>query len=82
MNDKPTIPQIHGRSGTIEYSKAGRTAKVFWEMLMGTRPLALYARDIKNWDDGSPVTDDERAAIVLDIRNEIQAKWGREIDVF
>jgi hypothetical protein len=80
MNDRPTIPQIRGRAGTIEYSKNGRTAIVEWEMLVGTHPLLLYAESIKHWNDGSPVTDEERAAIIEDIRNEIRPKWG-EIDV-
>jgi hypothetical protein len=81
MNETPTIPQLHGRAGLIKYSKSGRTTTVDWEMLVGASPLILFATRTKCWDDGSLVTEEERAAIVEDIRMEIRAKGWGEIEV-
>ena len=81
MTEKPVIPQLRGRAGLIEYSKAGRTTKVDWEMLVGERPLILFSRSIQQWSDGTPISDEERAAIINDIRDEIRPKLGEiEID--
>jgi hypothetical protein len=81
MTEKPVYPQLRGRAGLIEYSKAGRTTKVDWEMLVGERPLILFSTSIQQWNDGSTVSDEERAAIINDIRDELRPKFGEiEID--
>jgi hypothetical protein len=50
-------------------------------MLAGDKPLILFSRSIRLWSDGSPVSDEERAAIVNDIREELRVKLGEiEID--
>ena len=49
-------------------------------MQVGERALILFSRSILQWSDGSAVSDEERAAIINDIRDELQPKLG-EIDI-
>ena len=60
--------RVLGRTG-IAYERLGRTVRVDSEVLVNG--MGVWTRGLEHWDDGAPITSDQRAEIADDIATAI-----------
>ncbi len=55
--------------GSIHVAMDDRTIRLTGEMMPSDNPVHFYAdvKSIRTWDDGEPVSDDDRARIISDL---------------
>ena len=71
-----------GRSGKLRYQGEGKHAEVYYELSgVPEYELLVWTENLKAWSDGSPITPDEKQAIVAAFQawakqQGIRCQWG------
>ena len=74
--------ELRGRADRLLYSQGGRSLTIDCELLLaGSASLVVYANSIRQWDDGTAISADEKRQIIENVCDDLRPRWGEiEID--